>query len=515
MGTETIELIHIYKHKITSKVKHIIEENVKKCYIFLRAYACFLFEDIIMNKMDDELFNQIIDTSTDALFWKDADRRFVGVNKAFLDFYGFESEDVLIGKNDEDMEWHSNPVPYMQDELRVLSGETTYKVPGKCLVRGLEMDIIASKKPLYKNGEIVGLVGGFSDVTDLMRRKIDKKDSQIMYTVDQLRKYPYFDKLLDETRIEEILDSLTGIISRGYIIDFAKSLIAHNVPFTFTIVDLDNFKYFNDNCGHHAGDLVLMYVARSLAEYSYDLGVVGRFGGDELLIINLRDLTTEDKTSFFKGIYESGDVLRRNMVLDGQQLFITGTSGCASFPENADNYNDLFEKTDKTLYRGKTKGRNCYVIYDESKHADIEIKNLARKGIYSSMKLFAESTKGKEGTFDKLSAVALLLMGEYHISEVYYIDDKNELIILPDGNRLGKLACPSDIIKDELTIINGIDSFKSREPVFHEILERKQTGCMIAVKLGEKGYLICCVKNKQRLWQQDECAILYFISTML
>ena len=79
-------------------------------------------------KMTVELFDSIINTSQDCVFWKDKDRRFLGVNQAFLDYYGFESEDVLIGKNDEDMGWHTDPEPYKKDELLVLSGKSTYKV---------------------------------------------------------------------------------------------------------------------------------------------------------------------------------------------------------------------------------------------------------------------------------------------------------------------------------------------------------------------------------------------------
>ena len=62
--------------------------------------------------MTAELFYSIINSAQDCVFWKDKDRRFVGVNQAFLDFYGFKSADVLIGKNDEDMGWHSNPEPF-------------------------------------------------------------------------------------------------------------------------------------------------------------------------------------------------------------------------------------------------------------------------------------------------------------------------------------------------------------------------------------------------------------------
>lgn len=91
-------------------------------------------------KLTVTLFDSIINTSQDCVFWKDKNRRFIGVNRAFLDFYGFESEDILIGKTDEDMGWHSDPEPYRQDEIRVLAGESTYKVPGKCMVQGEERD---------------------------------------------------------------------------------------------------------------------------------------------------------------------------------------------------------------------------------------------------------------------------------------------------------------------------------------------------------------------------------------
>ena len=91
-------------------------------------------------KITGDLFDSIINTSQDCVFWKDKDRRFLGVNQAFLDYYGFDSADVLIGKNDEDMGWHSDPEPFKQDELAVLAGKSTYKVRGKCIIRGEERD---------------------------------------------------------------------------------------------------------------------------------------------------------------------------------------------------------------------------------------------------------------------------------------------------------------------------------------------------------------------------------------
>ncbi|MCR5389040.1 MAG: PAS domain-containing protein, partial [Lachnospiraceae bacterium] len=219
-------------------------------------------------KMTVELFDSIINTSQDCVFWKDKDRRFLGVNQAFLDFYGFESADELIGKTDEDMGWHSDPEPFRQDERRVLSGRSTYKVQGKCMVRGEERDIIASKSPLYNGDEIVGLVGSFVDITDVLRRGGGQDNAQAAYSMEKLRKYRFFDSILDEISLEEIFDPLTGVLSRTYAVKFVQRLIDKEVPFTFTIIDLDNFKYFNDSFGHSAGDKVLITVTEALAKYT-------------------------------------------------------------------------------------------------------------------------------------------------------------------------------------------------------------------------------------------------------
>ena len=315
-------------------------------------------------KMSQSLFDTIINTAQDCVFWKDKERRFVGVNQAFLDYYGFASADVLIGKTDEDMGWHSDPEPFKQDELHVLQGTSTYKVLGKCEIRGQQRDIIASKRPIYEDGEIVGLVGSFADVTDVMRRRTSTRE-QMMYDADSLRKYAFFDHLLEELRIEEILDPLTGVVTRGFILDFAQSLIAEGKPFTFSILDLDNFKFFNDTYGHRTGDAVLMDITKELALFTRDYAVVGRFGGDELLIVDIENREMEEKCRFFDEMYEKQHLLRKLLKVDDHELYVTGTVGCASFPEDAPDYDALFALTDKMLYQRKHRGRNCYVIYEK------------------------------------------------------------------------------------------------------------------------------------------------------
>ena len=120
----------------------------------------------------NELLKIIINTTQTKIFWKDAKRRFLGANKAFLDYYGFPSLEMILGKTDEDMGWHDDPNPFKNDEVQVLQkGISISRVHGKCLSHGEERDILVSKSPVYKDGHIVGLVGSFDDVTDEYRQK--------------------------------------------------------------------------------------------------------------------------------------------------------------------------------------------------------------------------------------------------------------------------------------------------------------------------------------------------------
>lgn len=118
------------------------------------------------------LLDKILYTTQTCIFWKDTQRRFLGANKAFLDYYGFKSLNAILGKTDEDMGWHVNPGPYKSDEERIIqNGESTYRVHGTCIAKGRVRDIVASKSPLYLNGSIVGLVGSFEDVTQQYQQR--------------------------------------------------------------------------------------------------------------------------------------------------------------------------------------------------------------------------------------------------------------------------------------------------------------------------------------------------------
>lgn len=470
-------------------------------------------------KMTEELFDSIINTSHDCIFWKDKDRRFVGVNQAFLDYYGFDSADVLIGKNDEDMGWHTDPEPYKQDELRVLAGQTTYKVQGKCIIRGEERDIIASKHPLYKGDEIVGLVGSFADITDVVRSKDKNDGSQVLYSLDDLRKYPYFDNVIDEISLEEILDPLTGVLNRSYSIKFVRSLITTKTPFTFTIIDLDNFKSINDTFGHAAGDKTLAQVTRGLVEYTKEFGLAGRFGGDELLFIDLKNITREEKINFFNNLYGNSKALRTDVSFDNGSAFITGTSGAASFPYDADEYSDLFGLIDKMLYLGKHRGRNCYRFYEEAVHKNIEIRKIAKDGIYTNMHKLKKDLEKVQGFEQKLVKAMPSLTEILQMQDLFYVGPDGKMKAVLNKNFSEDASDLCELMKDDMFSESTLDLVKKYSPKFDKALIKNGFESVLVCRIQKedivKGYLVWAVRRSLRIWQENECALIFYLAELL
>ena len=110
------------------------------------------------------LWKNLMWNSEIKIFWKDKERRIQGVSPAFLQFYGIDSLEEIIGKTDEQMHWHIDGEKHIQDELEVLrKGKRLIYEPALSIARGVVQHIMCTKLPIYREGEIVGLVGFFVD----------------------------------------------------------------------------------------------------------------------------------------------------------------------------------------------------------------------------------------------------------------------------------------------------------------------------------------------------------------
>ena len=186
------------------------------------------------------------------------------------------------------------------------------------------------------------------------------------------------------------VDELTGVYRRDVIVQYVDFLISENKPFSFAILDIDNFKYVNDDHGHLFGDEVLKAVAKKIQEEVENIGVVGRYGGDEFLII-LENIV--DYNVVWEIYHSLLSVASKTGEEKVDELNITVTIGSSRFPKDATSIDGLLELGDKALYRGKMKGRNCFIIYLPEKHANINLIS-SRDRIVSSMYLHARVYNG-------------------------------------------------------------------------------------------------------------------------
>ncbi len=275
-----------------------------------------------------DAFDNILDLLPVGIFWKDENRRFLGANRMFLDYYGMESLEDLLGRTDEDMGWHINPEPFRRDEMRVVKqGDVIRDILGTCIVNGEVRDIRATKKPLYSRGRIVGLIGYFEDVT----KEMEERDRW--------------------TRLSET-DELTGVLNRrglnDLILRYQSQYEMSSMDFAIFMVDLDNFKYINDRYGHDFGDKVLIQVCSNLKAISREKSVVIRYGGDEFVILHQFTDSAEVKSLE----QEIQIAIERITKVDDIPVKVAGSVGVACYSEE-ESISGIIEAADQRMYINK------------------------------------------------------------------------------------------------------------------------------------------------------------------
>jgi diguanylate cyclase (GGDEF)-like protein len=164
------------------------------------------------------------------------------------------------------------------------------------------------------------------------------------------------------------VDGLTGLWNFAH---FQKLLAKeiersrrYTYPVSLVMIDLDNFKRYNDTFGHISGNAVLMQVSKIFSSFIRKADTVSRYGGEEFVII----LPHTEK----QYAYTLCDRLRKSVErepFDGEEAMpggkITISSGVAAFPDDAATAEELIDHADKALYSAKRAGRNMVCTYGE------------------------------------------------------------------------------------------------------------------------------------------------------
>ncbi|MCR5627012.1 MAG: diguanylate cyclase [Lachnospiraceae bacterium] len=216
---------------------------------------------------EHDILSSLLNSTQIKYFWKDKDRKFLGASQSFLDYYGFDSLNEILGKNDEDMGWHIDPEPFKNDEETVISeGTPIYNATGTCIIRGNMRYISATKIPIRgENNEILGLVGFFEDITEQYRMN-------------------------EELERRASTDSVTGFLNKyGFVnilSEYVKGYEEHKMDFVVYYVDLDNFREANDTYGHIFGDRVLKSVSENILNDIGKDSVIARMDADLFAVVH-------------------------------------------------------------------------------------------------------------------------------------------------------------------------------------------------------------------------------------
>ncbi len=155
-------------------------------------------------------------------------------------------------------------------------------------------------------------------------------------------------------------DYLTGLLNRQGLYEWYHSLKGDCV-LQFMFLDLDNFKMVNDTYGHNTGDDVLRAVAGILSESMEDV-VCARLGGDEYVLVRQGELPREVMTDTAKDIIAR---IEQKKEFPHISTDVSASIGILLGEQCGHELQDILLKSDKAMYRAKSTGKSCYVVFND------------------------------------------------------------------------------------------------------------------------------------------------------
>lgn len=231
--------------------------------------------------------------------------------------------------------------------------------------------------------KIAGREIGVLNVTDKTDGEIfDQVDLELLDVI-----VPHLAVLIDRALLKQkageyehlsVTDALTGLLNRRYLEERLTEELQrsnrHGYPMSFMMIDVDNFKSYNDTFTHLEGDKALRLVGQCLKEILRGADVAARYGGEEFSIL-LPQTNSEEAEAIAERIREKVALTR----FPNRQVTISiGIVSCSSSVNSAQ---DLIWAADTALYEAKRRGKNNVKVYEQlnlekiSEERNLEIKH--------------------------------------------------------------------------------------------------------------------------------------------
>ena len=292
----------------------------------------------------------VVDTirkySTDTVYFKDKDSKFIWNSLGHIQQLGVKSQEEALGKTDFDFFPKDFAQSARETELTIMQTGT----PIINMVEELILDdenvryYICSKYPLYDDdGNIIGTWGTSKDVTE--QKKLEN---------ELQRSYSKMEML---TRV----DDLSGLYNRRYFYEELEKYAGlyderqDNTTFSIVVLDLDDMQYFNDQYGQQNGDLLLRYIADILLSNTRKADTCFRTGGDEFAVV-LPDTDKLAAVGVAKKIVSQ--ISGNPYVMENKRVSISASAGVAAFNKADPDISDFLSRAERKLNKSKREGKN-------------------------------------------------------------------------------------------------------------------------------------------------------------
>ncbi|MBU5612110.1 sensor domain-containing diguanylate cyclase [Geomonas azotofigens] len=269
---------------------------------------------------------------------------------------------------------------------RALAGAFDSKLERKEEVKDLadelkfNVDVVETYIPIRARGKVIGSFEVYIDVTKYRRQTMNAALLSlgslcgilvVVFGISFVLIRSGTNELKETQEIlrkQTLIDGLTGTFNKGQIEligrrEFARALRRRekglaDAEVGFIMIDIDRFKQVNDRYGHLAGDNLLQLFADRLTSSLRSYDSVGRFGGEEFLVV----LPGSDREQTLGVAHKIWSLIREEPFhVEGEPMRITASAGVANVQQDDDDLLQVLKRADLNLYQAKSGGRDRVV----------------------------------------------------------------------------------------------------------------------------------------------------------
>lgn len=205
------------------------------------------------------------------------------------------------------------------------------------------------------------------DGEEFSEKDLKLLETVVLYSAVTIDRRNHYQSSINLRKIS-ITDPLTGLLNRRYfeerISEEMERSKRHGQPFSLIILDIDNFKDFNDTYGHLCGDEALKNTGQMIKRCIRIIDIAARYGGEEFSIILP---TTDKEDARLIGERIRDEIEKMSFMMKGTEEVarLTVSLGIASYPVDASTVEELINNADRALYKAKALGKNRVVLFGD------------------------------------------------------------------------------------------------------------------------------------------------------